>query len=201
MATQKEIMIPELKLEHFSITVRNMKNSTMLQNKFSEKAAESIKKGQTGQGMQKAKAMDINEEFLNSQYKTPDGKLGVEAKAVKATMVNAASIVNLKMTDMRKAFQIIGDVIPFKKHSKPILREDYLTNPTTRGKNLRIRAEIKDWELEVTIAHNPNYVSASQLANLLSNAGFHCGFYDNRPFSKSSSGNHGMFEVVANGRK
>lgn len=194
MAT--EIKIPKPKIVGMEVKIRNIAGSSMLHNRFTEAAGDSIKKTSTKAAKSGKPAININKAFEASQYRNEEGKLGVPAKAIKASMVNAAVIAGEKMTNMRKAFHVVGDILPFSKNSKPIISEEYLTNPTTRGKNLRVRAKIEKWELKVPIRFNENFVSAEQIINLLSLAGFHCGLMDYRPFSKSCSGNCGMFEVV-----
>lgn len=189
-----KVQIPEPDFQTISLTIKNIIGSSMIMNRFSEKAGESIKNTQLQIPIKKT-AKDPKADFEASKYLTSDGKLGVPAIAVKAAMVRAAKVTKENMTDMRIGFHVIGDIIPFVKHSKPIHHEDFIPLPTG-GRDWKNRCEIKDWTLKVPITFNSNFISAAQLTNLLSLAGFHCGLMDNRPNSPKCSGNHGMFALV-----
>ena len=189
-----KVQIPEPDFQTISLSIKNIIGSAMIMNRFSELAGEKIKKTQLKIPIKKT-AKDPKADFEASQYRTLDGKLGVPAIAIKAAMVRAAKVAGENMTDMRKGFHVIGDVLPFVKHSTPIHREDFIPLPTG-GRDWKNRCEIKDWTLKVPITFNSNFISADQLTNLLSLAGFHCGLMDNRPNSPKCSGNHGMFALV-----
>lgn len=192
--TKNQVTIPEADLKTISLAIRGIPGSTLLMNRFSEDAGQKIKDTQLNKPKKKC-PKDPDKVFKGSQYRTADGKLGVPALAFKAAMVRAAKIAGENMTDMRTGFHVIGNIIPFTKHSKAIAREDFLSLPAG-GRDWKIRTEIESWELKVTITFNNNFISADQLANLLSLAGFHCGILDNRPNSPKSSGNHGLFQMA-----
>lgn len=198
MAT--EIKIPRPLIATIDIKIQSMAGSTMLQNRFTEEAGKKIKGVVTGAATQGRANVKPEEVFKAKQYRTNDGKLGVPGNAIKACMVKASDIAGLKMTHMRKAFFVIGEIIPFSKNSKPVLHETFLNLPKG-GRTLVVRPEIKTWELVVSIRFNVNYISKEQVVNLLSLSGFHCGLLDYRPSSRTCSGPHGMFELVPEKKK
>ena len=62
--------------------------------------------------------------------------------------------------------------------------------------DIRFRGEYyAGWEAEFTIQYFKNAISAEQLAQLLSIAGFSCGIGECRP-EKSNSGSFGLFELA-----
>jgi len=186
-----KIIIPPADFKTITVGIKNYPTSTLIMNNFSKSAGQAIKDTQLNKPKKKC-PKDPVKVFEESQYKTPSGKLGVPGVAIKASMIRAAKIAGENMTDMKVGFHVVGGVIPFTKNSKPIAREDFLSLPKG-GRDWKIRTEIVDWELRITITYNNNFISADQLANLLSLAGFHCGLLDNRPNSPKSSGTHGMF--------
>lgn len=62
--------------------------------------------------------------FQLSMYKNFEGKPGIPATAIKVAMLSAAKIAGENVADMKKAFFVTGDVLPFTKHSKPYMRKD-----------------------------------------------------------------------------
>lgn len=203
MAKEKsQVVIPEADIKAITLSIKGVEGSTLIMNKFSKDAGQKIKDTQLNKPKKKC-PKDPVKVFEGSQYRASNGKLGIPSIAIKAAMVRAAKIAGENMTDMRTGFHVVGDIIPFTKHSKEIMREDFLSLPAG-GRDWKIRTEIEDWELKSTITFNNNFISAEQLANLLSLAGFHCGLLDNRPNSPKSSGNHGLFEMSngnGNGKK
>jgi len=190
---QIEITAPDIKT--LKLSIQSMPGSSLIMNKFSDLAEKEIRRKQTGESAPVKKHKDIEEIFESKKYLTKDKKLGIPSVAIKAAMVAAAKVSGEAMTDMRKGFHVIGDIIPFKSHSEAKIREDCLTLPRG-GRNFTVRCEVEKWSIDVAIFFNANFISPSQLANLLSLAGFHCGLLDFRPNGKKCSGSNGLFELV-----
>ena len=189
------VSIPKPDIKVMSVKIKNMDGSSLISHRFSDKAKNSIIKKQLKEATRGHEKKDPQELFEACIHYTEDGKPGYRADGLKKAMVNAADIVGIKMTQARKAFFVVGDVIPFSKYSKPVMREDF-PRIATGNPDWRIRAEFHNWEMNVSIRYNAHYFSADQIINLLSNAGFHCGIGDWRPSAPKSSGNHGMFEII-----
>jgi len=190
----KVIEIPKPNRTTLKVKIRGL--SSLITNPFTEKAEKSIKDKQTKKGGQAREAKNPEELFKVAVYRV-NGTYGFPAGALKKSMVSAANIANLPMTMAKKAFFVMGDIVPFTKCSKPKMREDFPVLPNG-NRDWRIRAEFDNWEMEFTILFNANYISAEQIINLVDLAGFHCGFGEMRPFAPKSSGSHGMFEVIRN---
>jgi hypothetical protein len=199
MAAKKEqqakvINIPTVQRTTLKVRIRNLPGSSLICNRLSEKAMEGIKQKQQKQAKLSKEAKNPKELFEASLYRV-NGTYGFPAPALKKAMVSAANIADLPMTMAKKAFFIMGDIVPFTKSSEPKMREDFVRLPNG-SIDWRIRSEFDSWEMEFTILFNGNYISAEQVINLVDLAGFHCGFGEMRPFAPKSSGTHGMFEVV-----
>lgn len=190
----KVIEIPKPNRSTLKVKVRGLPGSSIIFNRLSEKATESIKDKQLKKAKTAKEAKQPDELFKASLHRS-NGTYGIPAGALKKAMVSAANIADLPMTMAKKAFFVMGDIVPFTKCTEPKMREDFPRLPNG-SIDWRIRAEIDSWEAEFTILFNANYISAEQIINLVDLAGFHCGFLEMRPFAPKSSGSHGMFEVV-----
>jgi hypothetical protein len=107
-------------------------------------------------------------------------------------MVAAARYADsMKMTHLRGAFFVIGDLIPIE-YEKCIMRED----PVRVGMgtaDLRYRPEYTNWRCTLTIEFNARAISAEQLLHLVKIAGFSVGICEWRP---ERNGQFGRFELA-----
>ena len=196
MVTQKVepkvIEIPKPNRTTLKVKIRSYPGSALIVNRKTQKAMDQIKNKQLGKAKEKKGAKNPKEIFENCMHRVNE-TYGYPAEALKKSMISVANMADLKMTDIRKSFHVIGDIIPFTKCSKPKLREDYL--PLRKGgMDWRIRAQFDTWEMEHTILFNANTITAEQIVSLVDLAGFHGGFGEDRP--NKSGGSHGMFEVI-----
>lgn len=190
----KTISIPNVQRVTLKVKVRSLPGSSLICNRLSEKTMEGIKQKQQKQARLSKEGKNPKELFEASLYHT-NGTYGFPAGALKKAMVSASNIADIPMTVTKKAFFVMGDIVPFTNCAKPKMREDFPRLPNG-SIDWRIRSEFETWEQEHTILFNANYISAEQIINLVDLAGFHCGFGEMRPFAPKSSGSHGMFEVV-----
>ncbi len=126
------------------------------------------------------------------------GKIGIPATAIKSAIVSAArNIEGLAMTLLRGAIFVEGDEsgLVEAKYNKLLMREDVCrTSGIGRTPDLRYRGELQGWSAKFTIRFNGDVLSAEQVVNLLSTAGFACGLLEMRP-EKTGMG-FGCFKVV-----
>lgn len=103
------------------------------------------------------------------------------------------------MTQARGAFQILAEedgMVEMHFASMRIVEHGVRIN-NGKSFDLRYRPEFTDWSCAITIRYNAGVISAEQIVNLLSVAGFHCGIAELRPNSKSGPGyQNGMYEVT-----
>jgi len=199
----EKIVIQKPDLRTFSV---NLVGSTpLIQHKFSEKAKKAIEDKQQQKQKQGKGKRDPHAEYLAACYAMPGHKPGdkkcvyaVPSRQIKAAMVEACRFVDgLHMTIARGAVQVLSEdsgMIPLK-FRKMAMREDAIKLPN-KNLDLRYRPEFSGWSIKVSLKYNAAAISAEQLVNLLTLAGFHCGLGELRPNSKSGpGGENGMFDV------
>jgi len=194
----KEIVIPSVNLAQISIKIRGV--TPLITNKFPESTKKAIEEKQ---GM-KAKAAsnkgrgarDPEKEFKESLYEVPGQPdvYGLPAGGIKKALVTAGGrFTEQKMTILRGAFSITGEVIPILG-SKPQMRTDVVRlQGMGRPADLRYRAEFRKWSMDIPIIFNADIVSVDQVVGLFQICGFSVGFGDWRP---ECNGIYGQFEVV-----
>jgi len=179
-----------------SAVVRIQGTSSLIVHKFSEKSLRQIQETQSGSGKAKGKAKGVRkpeDEFNGARY-VLDKKKGIDgfpASGFKKAAVRAGTYQGEKMTHLRGAFHVMGDVIPIicKKGAK------MRTDPVRIGNgvcDIRYRPEYQNWSCELPITYNSKVISLEQIVNLFEVAGFAVGIGDWRP---EKDGQFGMFEV------
>lgn len=181
------IDLPPLKIQHMTILL--VGDSPLISHAWSHKAkAEMLAKH-----MQKAKqpkaAKVPEDDFRESLYPHPDGGYGFPAVAFKSAAVSACRFADMKMTNARGAFHVLGELVRIE--GEPTMREDMVRlNGTTP--DVRFRGEFKVWKALVTVRFNAGALSAEQIVNLFNTAGFGVGVGEWRP---ERNGSYGMFHV------
>ncbi len=201
--TKDTLVIPDVRIGKFTITL--VGDTPLIVHRWSEKA----KKMMLDKQMKKAKAAkqakDPNADFEATMYRFADGEHGFPASGFKATAVNAVRQVDgIFMTEVRGAFQVqgetsvSGEALVRLKCSEPVMREDMVR--IGKGvSDIRYRAMYEEWEVEITITHNADYMSKEQIMNLFNTAGFCSGVGEWRPSSPKCAGSYGMFHVKGEG--
>lgn len=192
MATKKPevqpITLPPLNLQ--MITIRLVGDSPLICHAWSVKAKrqmldKQMKKANTGKT-----AKDPEQDYRDSLYPHPDGGYGFPAIAFKAAAVDAATFVDgITKVQMRGAFHIPGEMLKIEGDPSP--RED-MVRIAMGTSDIRFRGEFKQWAVAVPIQFNANAISAEQIVNMFSVAGFACGVGEWRP---QRDGMFGRFHV------
>ncbi len=193
--TETTIEIPKVEIAMVKFRVRGI--TPLIVSRFSEKAKQMMLEKQMKKASSGKEAKNPVEQYENSLYKFADGKrTGFPAVGFKAAMVRGGKQLGLTMTDLRGRFHVMadeGDLVEI--HGEPHMRED-MVRLATGVADIRFRGEYyAGWEAELTIQYFKNAISAEQLAQLLSIAGFSCGIGEWRP-EKSNSGSFGLFELA-----
>lgn len=183
------IEIPRLNLA--TVQVCLIGDSPLICHAWSHKAKQAMLDKQMKKGRQAKEAKDPERDFQESLYKLPDGGFGFPAVAFKAAMVGACRFVeNMKMTEARGAFHILGEMIPID--GTPTPRED-MVRVGMGTADIRYRGEFKTWRAVLDISYNQSAISAEQIVNLLNVAGFGVGVGEWRP---ERNGSYGRFHVA-----
>lgn len=193
--TETTIEIPKVEIAMVKFRVRGI--TPLIVSRFSEKAKQMMLEKQMKKASAGKEAKNPEEQYENSLYKFADGKrTGFPAVGFKAAMVRGGKQLGFTMTDLRGRFHVMadeGDLVEI--HGEPHMRED-MVRLATGVADIRFRGEYyAGWEAELTIQYFKNAISAEQLAQLLSIAGFSCGIGEWRP-EKSNSGSFGLFELA-----
>lgn len=192
MATKKPseqaITLPRLNIQ--MIKLRLVGDSPLIVHAWSEKSKKMmldkmLKKANTGRA-----AKDPEQEYRDSLYPFPGGGFGFPSIAFKSAAVDAASFVDgITKVQMRGCFHIPGELV--KIDGEPTPRED-VCRVGMGAADLRYRGEFKDWAASLTVQFNANAISAEQIANMFSIAGFSIGVGEWRP---ARDGQFGRFHL------
>lgn len=186
--TEQAIVLPQLNLQ--TIGLRLVGDSPLIVHAWSEKSKKMMldkmmKKANTGRV-----AKDPEQEYRDSLYPFPGGGYGFPSIAFKGAAVDAASFVDgITKVQMRGCFHIPGELV--KIDGEPTPRED-VCRVGMGAADLRYRGEFKEWAATVTVQFNANAVSAEQVANMFSIAGFSIGVGEWRP---ARDGQFGRFHL------
>lgn len=184
------IEIPKLNLATLQVVL--IGDSPLICHAWSHKAKQAMLDKQMKKAKQAKEAKDPQKDFEESLYKMPSGGgYGFPAVAFKAAMVGACRYVeNMKMTEARGAFHILGELIPID--GEPTMREDMVRIGMGTA-DIRHRGEFKTWKAMLSISYNQSAISAEQIVNLLNVAGFGVGVGEWRP---ERDGSYGRFHVA-----
>jgi hypothetical protein len=182
------IELPELRRQHVQITL--IGDSPLIVHQFGQKARQEMRDKDEGRAKSGKEPRDAEQEYLDSMYLTEDGKPGFPAIAFKAAAVNAANDAGIQKTLARRAFHVIGEIIPLA--GSPSMRWDVVRIGMGTSTN-RYRAEFKHWSVTLDIVFNAGIISLEQLINLFQIAGFGVGVGEWRP---ERDGTYGTFHVA-----
>jgi len=179
-------------LEIKAMKLKLVGDAPLICHAWSQKAKQEMLDKQMGKAgaAKKKKAKDPEQDFKDSLYVHPDGGHGFPAVAFKAAAVSACRQGSLKMTVVRGAFHVVGELV--KIDGKPTMRED-MVRVGSGVADIRYRGEFKTWSCELVIRYN-NTLSAEQIVSLFEVAGFSVGIGEWRP-EKSPTGGYGLFHV------
>ena len=188
MADSNTVNLPELKLRRLLVEVKG--TAPLIVNRFSEKARQMMLDKQTKKASAGKEAKDPEAQYQASLYVLPEGGYGFPAAGFKAAAVRAGTYADEKMTFLRGAFHVDGDLIPIS--GEPNMREDTVRLQGTKA-DIRFRGEFKDWSAVIPITMNETAISVDQVVNLIRIAGFAVGVGEWRP---EKNGQYGRFEVI-----
>jgi len=193
------VRIPELDIQQ--VQMRLVGDTPLIMHRWSNKAKEMMRAKQQ-KGAKLAKEAKVPEyEFNEATYfiDREKGVYGFPVLAIKKCLVTAAVAGDAKMSEMRRAFHIVGDVqtaegsMSFVHAPKRIMRED-MVRIAMGTADLRYRPEFPEWHIDVNIRFDRRQISVAQIFSLANLAGFSVGLGEWRV---EKSGQSGMFHVEA----
>lgn len=185
------VELPKLDLR--MIHIRLVGDSPLICHAWSDKAKKMMLDKQMKRAKQAKEAKDPEADYLGSLYHLPGGGHGFPSVAFKASAVSACRFTDgLKMTEVRGAFHIAGELIRIEGEPSP--REDMVRIGMGTA-DIRYRGEFREWAATIVLRANVNAISPEQLVNLFNLAGFGVGVGEWRP---ERDGSYGMFHVASN---
>ncbi len=164
--------------------------SPLICHQWSEKAKKQMLDKQTKQAKNGRETKDPDQDYEDSLYLHPEGGYGFPAVAFKAAAVRAGTYADMKMTFLRGAFHVIGELARIEGTPEP--RED-MVRVNNGAPDIRYRGMFPTWHTTLTIRYNARAISAEQILNLFQVAGFSVGVGEWRP---ERNGSFGTFEVA-----
>lgn len=202
-AEQVEITPPKMKTVAFKIKG----TAPFVQNKFSQKAKEMMRKTQEAGAASKVKKnrepKDFQAVYESAKHISDDGWCGIPAPAFRNAMISACRIIGFVMTHAKLMIFVEADGFdcedgtPLVKitKGKPEYVEHFVRNETGVA-DIRPRPMWRPgWEAIVRVRFDEMKFSTKDVANLLARAGAQVGVGEGRPDSKKSCGmGWGLFE-------
>lgn len=203
-----EIKPPNLQ----TISVEIQGTAPFVQNKFAQKARESIRKtqeaGSTARGKKQREPKDFQACFEAAQHRSSEGWAGIPAPAFRAAMISACRIVGFQMTRAKLAIFCepdgfdAEDGTPLVRitRGEPVYHETYARNDDG-SIDLRARPMWREgWRAVVRITYDADMFQQSDVVNLLARAGLQVGIGEGRPDSRNSTGvGWGTFRILGEG--
>ena len=190
-----QVNLKPIKLGTSKVKVAAIDGSTYIPHRLNKDTVNDMIGREVGKAKTK-KIRDLNAEYESCFYYTEDNKYGVPAAAFMGSILDAAVACDIPKTKIKRAFKILGDILPLK-YVKVVKRVDTVRRSgMTAAPDIRHRPEFHGWSCTLNIQYDMNQVSADQIINLINQAGFSSGIGDWRPSSPKSCGSHGMFKVV-----
>lgn len=177
---ERTIEIPEIKLDRMTVGVRG--TSPLLTNRFGENAITMIEAKQQKKAKGVKEARDPHAEFLEKLHVIDAKKklYGYPSIGIKKCLVvSGGRFADEKMTHLRGAINVLGDLIPIVA-PEPTMRTDTvrLQGGIT---SIAYRPQFWPWEMEIPLVFNASIIGPAQILNLFQIAGFAVGFGAWRP--------------------
>ncbi len=192
-ASDTTVTLPPLRIEAIRITL--IGDTPLIVHRWSEKAKKMMLDKQMKKASAGKEAKDPEQDFRDSLYVLPDGRYGFPIIGFKAAAVTACtSIGGITKVTARQAFHVDGEFAVIQG-DEPTMRED-MVRVGMGTADIRYRGEFRNWWTKITVKHNANVMSAEQIINLFSTAGFAVGVGEWRP---EKDGQFGRFHVASAG--
>lgn len=186
----KEVTIELPKLELATMQITLIGDSPLICHAWAAKQKKAMLDKQMKKAKQAKEAKSPEDDYEQSLYRFQDGRYGFPAVAFKSAAVSACRFADAKMTEMRGAFHVVGELVPIE--GEPTPRED-MVRVGMGTADIRYRGEFQQWRATLTIQFNTRAVSAEVIVNLFNLAGFGVGIGEWRP---ERNGSYGRFHVA-----
>lgn len=203
--TSTAIELPPLALETVEIPL--IGTSPLIVHAWSEKALRAMADKQQKKATKGREAKNPRHDFIGSLYpmspldadasdeEIASSRFGFPAIAFKAAAVTACTSTGaITKVAARQAFHVVGEMVEIIG-PPPAMRED-VTRVGMGVADLRYRGQFDPWGVRLRVEINTAVMSAEQVVNLFSLAGFAVGVGEWRP---ERDGEYGRFRVASAG--
>lgn len=211
------VTIPKLRVR--TIEVKIVGKSPLIIHAWSAKAVKMMLDKQMGKSSAGREKKNPIEDFKGSLYYLPNkAGFGIPAPSFKAAIVSAANDVDMKMTEVKRALHVSSYHVPIV--AEPLPKELWSDDDHEYAKQIefehkfgcsmrrdmvrlesgvadvRFRGSWPNWKCTLQVEYNEAVLTAEQVVNLISAAGYGCGIGEWRPSSPNvRSGEFGRFSV------
>lgn len=204
-ANEAPVAISVPRMDRRTVELTLVGDSPLISHRWSEKAKQMMLDKQMKKASPGKAAKDPWEDFCDSLYWITEqpkpatqediegASFGFPAVAFKSSAVGACRFADMKMTEARGAFHVVGEMIPIE--GTPRMRED-MVRVGMGTADIRYRGEFPEWRCTIQIVYNANAISPEQIVNLFNVAGFGVGVGEWRP---EKDGSYGRFHVATDG--
>lgn len=193
MTAEKAIVIPPINLQKMAVPIVGI--TPLLTNRFSEASIASIEDKQQKKAKLVKDARNPEAEFHAAAHLIAKGVYGFPAGGIRKALVAAGGrFAAEKMTHLRGALNILGDLIEIKAPA-PIMRSDTIRLQGTKS-SMAYRPQFDPWTMEVPVVFNASIIGQEQVLNLFQIAGFAVGIGAWRP---ECNGTFGQFQLAGDG--
>jgi hypothetical protein len=192
MAAKKNVVkieIPPLKWDRMKL--RLVGASPLIIRNFDDKTKAEIAAKQAKEAAGPQAARDPEADFERARLLDAKGKDCVRALWIKCACVDAARFLNVKMTELRGALFVEGDLLRIE-YKKMRMRTDSVRVGGGTA-SLAYRPEYTEWAIPIVVRYRPELITPAGVINLLNNAGQSIGLGERRPAQNGDQ--FGMFEV------
>ncbi len=191
--TEKTITIPEIRLQTMLVSIVGA--TPLLTNRFSEASIANIEEKQQKKAKLAKEARDPEAEFKAATHMIAAGVFGFPAVGIKKALVAAGGrFADEKMTHLRGALNIMGDLIPIIGPA-PTMRSDTIRLQGMKS-SMAYRPQFMPWAMEIPVVFNASIIGQAQILNLFQIAGFSVGIGAWRP---ECNGTFGQFTLSETG--
>ena len=186
----QEIRVPALRLSKAKIPINGI--SPLLMDKMPQETLKAIEDKQSGKVKSGKKLRNIDKEIESAIHYLPDRTIGFPAQGFMAGLIESTSFIGDKFFSKKlvrgiKIMNTINGLVPIKFKKRDVLTHNV-------GSNTKHTPQFHDWETELVIQFDANNISETDIATLISYAGFYYGIGIWSPRCKSG-GSFGMYQL------
>jgi hypothetical protein len=190
-----QIKAPNIQEQMFQVrgtaplVIHRFSHKTLIQMEQKMEAGSTSKKGKSRE------AADLKNIYNEARYVAKEGWDGMNASAVRNSLISACRLVGFKMTLAKLSLFVVADgrdalepeIALIRIIGKPRMVK-MRARVETGQPYVCIRPFYDDWSMKVRIKYDADQFTVTDVANLLNRVGQQVGWGEGRPDSKDSAG-------------